>query len=140
MLVTPGNTTLESALATERAYRLAIVDKVSTEVLKKPDFKAQMQTDFYDLIIFDQCVPELMPQAHTLFIGRIPPIPDWQDKAAEESVYGPQIIDWQRGHPLLSLLELGNVQIADSQLARPPLGGRVLVDSTRGPLFAIAAA
>lgn len=138
LLVTPGNTTLESALATERANRLAIVDKVSTDELKTPDFKAQTQTDFYDLIIFDQCVPEFMPQSHALFVGRIPPIPDWQEKSSTEPIYGPQIIDWQRGHPLLSLLELGSIQVADSQVVRPPLGGRILIDSTKGPLAAIA--
>lgn len=138
LLVTPGNTTLESALATERADRLAKVEKVSPDVLKTPDFQAQAQTDACDLMIFDQCVPEFMPQAHTLFIGRLPPIDDWQKRAAPKPVYGPQIIDWQRGHPLLSLLELGNIQIADSLQVRPPLGGRELIDSTRGPLLAIA--
>ncbi len=138
LLVTPGNTTLESALATERANRLAKIDKIAPEVLKTAEFQSQAQTDLYDLIIFDQCVPEAMPQANTLFIGRLPPISDWQKQATAESVYAPQIIDWQRGHPLLSLLELGNVQIADTLLSRPPLGGRVLIDSTKGPLFAIA--
>lgn len=138
LLVTPGNTTLERALATERANRLAVVDKVSTEVLKTEDFKTQALTDFFDLIIFDQCVPEFMPQANTLFVGRIPPIPAWQEKSSTETIYGPQIIDWQRGHPLLSLLELGNIQVADSLQVRPPLGGRILIDSTRGPLLAIA--
>lgn len=138
LLVTPGNTTLERALATERANRLAVVDKVSTEALKTEDFQTQAQTDFFDLIIFDQCVPEFMPQANTIFIGRIPPISDWQEKSSTEAIYGPQIIDWQRGHPLLSLLELGNIQIADSLQVRPPLGGRILIDSTGGPLLAIA--
>ena len=138
LLVTPGNTTLESALATERSDRLAKVEKVSPDVLKTPDFQDQVQTDAYDLIIFDQCVPEFMPQSHTLFIGRLPPIDDWQQRAVKEPAYGPQIIDWQRSHPLLSLLELGNIQIADSLQVRPPLGGRELIDSTRGPIFAIA--
>lgn len=138
LLVTPGNTTLESALATERTTRLAKIEKVSPDTLKTEEFRAQSQTDLYDLIIFDQCIPETMPQANTVFIGRMPPLPDWQKQATDEPVFAPQIIDWQRNHPLLNLLELGNVQIADSLLARPPLGGRVLVDSTKGPLLAIA--
>ncbi|MGI9428990.1 MAG: vWA domain-containing protein [Bythopirellula sp.] len=138
LLVTPGNATVESALATERSDRLAKVDKVSPNVLKTNEFQQQAQTEFYDLIIFDQCVPEFMPQSHTLFIGRVPPIDDWQEKSTTEPVYAPQIIDWERGHPLLNLLQLGNVQIADSMLPRPPLGGRVLIESTQGPLLAIA--
>jgi len=138
LLVTPGNTTLESALATERANRVAKIEKVSPDTLKTAEYQQQAQSETYDLIIFDQCVPETMPQANTFFIGRLPPTPDWQKQAATEPVFAPQIIDWERNHPLLSLLELGNVQIADSLLSKPPLGGRVLVDSTQGPLLAIA--
>ncbi len=138
LLVTPGNTTLESALATERANRVAKIEKVAPAALRTAEFQQQAQTETHDLIIFDQCVPEMMPQANTLFIGRLPPLPGWQKQAAAEPVFAPQIIDWQRNHPLLSLLELGNVQIADSLLSRPPLGGRILIDSTKGPLLAIA--
>ncbi len=138
LLVTPGNTTLQAALATERVNRLAKIETVNPDVLKTAEFLAKAQTELYDLIIYDQCVPRMMPQANTLFVGRMPPLPDWQQQARAEPVDAPQIIDWVRGHPLLNLLELGNVQIADSLLARPPLGGRMLIDSTQGPLFAIA--
>jgi hypothetical protein len=54
------------------------------------------------------------------------------------TVTDPQIIDWQRSHPLLNLVELGNVRIVDSLVVRPPAGGKVLIDSTDGPLLAIA--
>ena len=138
LLVTPGNTTLEAALATERATRLVKIEKIAPDVLATQEFQEQVQTDLYDLVIFDQCTPEKMPQANTLFIGRLPPITDWQKRASVDLVSAPQIIDWQRDHPLLSLLEIGNVQIADSLQVRPPLGGRVLIDSTQGPLMAIA--
>ncbi len=138
LLVTPGNATVESALSTDRANRIAKTEKVAVEVLESANFQKQAQTDYYDLIIFDQCVPETMPRANTLFIGRLPPQKDWQKKDSASSVSAPQIIDWQRDHPLLSLLELGNVQIIDSLVTRPPLGGRILIDSTQGPIMAIA--
>jgi len=138
LLVTPGNTTLESALSTTRANRLAKVDKLSPTQLSSPEFQEQSETEHYDLIIFDQCAPVSMPPAHTLLIGRLPPLESWQKQATKESLYAPQIIDWERSHPLLSLIELGNVQILDSLVVEPPLGGRVLVNSTQGPLLAIA--
>ncbi len=50
----------------------------------------------------------------------------------------PQIIDWDRSHPLLSSVELGNVDIADSLVLDPPAGATVLIDSTAGPIAAIA--
>ncbi len=138
LLVTPGNTTLEAALTTKRATRLAKLEKVSPDFLQTAKYQTQSETEHYDLILFDQCVPATMPLAHTLFIGRLPPLEDWQKNASPEPVIAPQIIDWQRNHPIMSLLEVGNVQIIESLLARPPLGGRVLIDSTQGPIFSIA--
>ena len=138
LLVTPGNSVLEVALSTERMKRLAKVDKASPDIMKQADFKIQMQSEVYDLMIFDQCVPPAMPLASTVFVGRLPPQEEWSQGPAQESLFAPQIIDWQRSHPLLNLVELGNVQIADTLLAKPPLGGRTLVDSTLGPLVAIA--
>jgi len=138
LLVTPGNSTLETALSTDRARRLATVDIISPEELATPGFERRLQVETYNLVIFDQCVPTSMPWANTLFVGRLPPTAAWQRDASEVKVYGPQIIDWERGHPLLSLLDLSGVQIVDSLLAQPPAGGRILVDSTSGPLVAIA--
>ncbi|QEG34788.1 vWA domain-containing protein [Bythopirellula goksoeyrii] len=138
LLVTPGNNSLEAALTTDRAKRLAKVEKITPAELEGNAYQRESQTEYYDLIIFDQCVPKSMPQANTLFIGTMPPSDDWTKANDSESVVGPQIIDWQRSHALLSLLELGGIQIADANIVRPPLGGRVLVDSTDGPLVAIA--
>ena len=138
LLVTPRNNPLEAALSTERAHRFAQVEMISPKVVKTPEFKSQAQTENYDLMIFDQCVPEEMPAANTLFVGQIPPLKRWQQGASEQKLFGPQIIDWDRSHPLLNLIELGNVLIYDSYTVKPPSGGRILIDSTSGPLMAIA--
>lgn len=50
----------------------------------------------------------------------------------------PQIIDWDRSHPLLNSVELGNVALVDSLLLDPPPGATVLIDSTEGPIAAVA--
>jgi hypothetical protein len=50
----------------------------------------------------------------------------------------PQIVDWDRSHPILASVELGNVDIADSIVLDPPPGSTVLIDSTAGPIAAIA--
>ncbi len=141
LLVTPGNTALELALSTGRTRRLGKVDKVAPDVLDTPDFLQEIQSEIYDLVIFDQCAPnesQQMPPANTLFIGRLPPLEGWTSKSSKERVTGPQIIDWQRSHPLLNLVELGNVIVADSLIVRPPAGGKALIESTEGPLLAIA--
>ncbi|RIK87949.1 MAG: hypothetical protein DCC67_01150, partial [Planctomycetota bacterium] len=141
LLATPGNTPLELALTTQRAERFGKVEKIAPAAIATPDFQRQAQAETYDLVIFDQCAPqraEQMPPANTLFIGRIPPLAGWLEKSSQQKVSGPQIIDWQRSHPLLNLVEFGNVAIADSLVVRPPAGGKTLVDSTEGPLMAIA--
>ncbi len=138
LLVTPGNNTLEMALSTERAARLAVVETIAPDALQQPKFQEQSQSENYDLIIFDQCAPETMPLANTLFVGRLPPVEEWKKESSPERLFGPQIIDWDRSHPLLNLIELGNLAIVDSYVVRPPAGGRVLVDSTIGPIMAIA--
>jgi hypothetical protein len=138
LLVTPGNATLEAALTTDRAERLAAVEVISPEELEKPDFQRRWQLETFDLVIFDQCIPQTMPLANTVFIGRMPPLEHWQLATTDDKAYGPQIIDWDRSHPLLNLIELAGVQIVDSLITQPPAGGRVLVDSTGGPLVAIA--
>ena len=138
LLVTPGNNTLEAALSTERAARLAVVETISPDALKQPKYQQQSQSENYDLIIFDQCAPETLPLANTLFVGRLPPQEGWKKESSPERLFGPQIIDWDRSHPLLNLVELGNLSIYDSYVVRPPSGGRVLVDTTIGPILAIA--
>ncbi len=161
LLVTPGNRALELGLSTARVERIAKVKTLPPESLAKPEVQQAFASETYDLVIFDQCAPdtpEFMPLANTLFIGRLPPLPSWRggtpapvdgdagnaDSAtaaqppAPATVFDPQIIDWQRSHPLLNLVELGNVRIIDSLIAQPPQGGKVLVDSTKGPLLAIA--
>jgi len=138
LFVTPGNNTLEAALSTERVSRLAAIETITPEALNLPKYQEQSLSEDYDLVIFDQCAPEKMPLANTLFIGRLPPLDEWKKESSSEKQFGPQIIDWDRSHPLLNLIELGNLAIYDSYVVRPPAGGRVLVDSTVGPIFAIA--
>ncbi len=138
LLITPGNSPLELALATERVARLAVVEKQQPEFLQSLKTQQLMESDRYDLMIFDQCVPVKMPHCNTLTIGRIPPLPQWQERSSDKLHFNPQIVDWQRAHPLLNLVELGNVQIADTRIVQPPPGGKILVDSTLGPILAIA--
>ena len=62
----------------------------------------------------------------------------WRADSSDGVVAGPQLIDWERSHPLLNLVELGNVLVVDSLIVDPPPGGQVLIDSTKGGVFAIA--
>jgi von Willebrand factor type A domain/Aerotolerance regulator N-terminal len=155
LVVSPSNVAIEVALATERARRLAVVEFTSPAALNSDSYKRDAETGSYDLVIYDQCAPPAMPRANTLFVGRLPPGPAWRgestgavdqtNETAEPQVVDdgvvaalPQIIDWERAHPLLASVELGNVDIADSLALDPPPGAAVLIDSIAGPIAAVA--
>ncbi|REK17526.1 MAG: VWA domain-containing protein [Planctomycetota bacterium] len=136
LLVTPGNDALELALATESALELAEFEVTSPDALATKEYRDAAASGYYALVIYDQCHPESMPRADTLFIGELPPESSW--KAAEEQVEAPQIIDVENRHPLLQLIDMSNVRFAEATILAPPEGATVLITTERGPLFAIA--
>jgi hypothetical protein len=156
LVVSPGNPLLEPALKTGRSVRLAKIDWREPEYLSTDEYRLQAGTGEYDLVIYDRCRPEELPRANTLFIGQVPASRAWvgptvsvNDEAAddEDAVAAvtappqlelPQIIDWNRSHPLITHVDFSTVAIINSYLLNPPAGGDVLIDSTDGPIAAVA--
>lgn len=134
LFITPGNEPMEIALSTDRAREVADITQHAPAFLKGAEYQKQAASGGYDLVIYDRCRPEQMPQANTLFIGRAPPSEGWK---AGEKVAAPQIIDSDRSHPLMQIVELGNVLIAEAIPLFPPPGGTVLIDANAGAMFAI---
>lgn len=135
LLAGPGNRPLELALDTAAARRAADVRREPPAFLSTPGYRDAAAAGAWDLVIYDRCRPEQPPQANTLFVGAAPAWGAWR---AEPSVDVPQIIDVDRTHPLMHLVEMGDVLLAEgTPLARPP-GGAVLIDSQAGPLFIVA--
>lgn len=142
LLVTPGNDPLKLVLETKQAKEWADIHIESPDWLQDPKYAQQASDAVYDLIVYDQCTPNDMPQANTLFIGVIPPLESW--KAGDKQGV-PQIIDTDRAHPLMQYLEFGNVNIAEARPLEPPPGATILIDSDlawdqteHGAIFAIA--
>ena len=134
LIVTPGNEALELAAGTSGANKIAEVSLAKPEILAKPEFQKAAAGGAYDLIIFDRCQPKEMPQANTLFIGRLPPV-GW---TAGEKIVAPIIIDTDHAHPLMQAVELGDVIVGEGLPLKPPPGSAKLIDSHKGTLFAIA--
>jgi uncharacterized protein YegL len=135
LFITPGNEALRLALLTDEAQKLAELSLAEPSVLETKSFEEQAAAGQYDLIIFDRCAPKKMPQCSTFFIAAKPPVEDWE---MGERQGNPAIIDTDRAHPLLQLVEFGNVNISNGHKLKPPQGGTVLIDSVIGPLMAIA--
>jgi len=135
LVVTPGNDALSLALDTDRAKQLADVAIAEPDFLGTKEYEAQAAAGHYRLVIYDQCQPKQMPQANTLFIGGVPPLESW---AGEGRILAPQIIDVDTAHPLMQLVDMGNVKFAEALTLKPPDDSTVLVSSNQGPLLVIA--
>jgi len=135
LLITAGDEPLERALTVPSAQQWAEVTKQLPVFLKTPDYAKQAASGVFDLIIYDRCRPEQMPQASTWFIGTLPPGPEW---SGSDFVVRPQIIDTDRSHPIMQGIELGDVDVSEGRTIKAPPGGTKLIDSNKGTLMAIA--
>ena len=168
LLVTPGNSALETALQTTRVKQVASLQVESVSFLTDPKFTEAANNSVFDLMIFDQCSPNTMPQSNTLFIGSLPPsdtsrsnamspVPKKDepntptDEAANEvatksrsewtfgELQGPVIVlDVNRANPMTQYLEMGSVGIVEARTVKPPETGDILMIGDVGPLFAVA--
>lgn len=144
LLVTSGNVAVEQALVTGRAGRLGDVTVEPPSFLESNSYETRASAGTYDLIIYDRCVPKAPPRSNTVYIGVLPPGEAWRESprpsslAPSPSLSVPQIIDWNRSHPLLANVELGNFDIVESLLLTPPAGATALVEASEGPIVAVA--
>jgi hypothetical protein len=140
LLVTSGNDALEFALETPRAKELADVTIEKPSVLETKEYAQQAANSAYDLVIYDDCQPTEMPQANTLFIGKLPPLAVWghDPKTPPGEIVAPQVIDVEAAHPLMQLIDLGNVLFGKALQVKVPAGGTKLIDTNEGVLFAVA--
>lgn len=135
LLVTPGNEALRLALDTDEARELADVTVAAPAELETKKLQDQAAAGHWDAILYDRCVPKIMPQANTLFVGRVPPVSGWSQGP---KTVRPVVIDTDRVHPLMQYLELGDVLIVEGWPLKAPPGGASLVDADIGPLYSIA--
>jgi hypothetical protein len=135
LFVTAGNEPWQQALSTEAAAKLAEVRLAKPADLKTPAHKQLAASGAFDLIIYDNCQPEEMPRANTLFLGQTPPVDGW---SIDQKAIAPQIIDVDRNHPIMQWIELDDVLIAEGLTLHAPPGATRLIETTKGLLFGLA--
>jgi hypothetical protein len=135
LLVMGDDKPVEFALNTDRVRELADLTQRTPDFLAQPEYRKLSEGGAFDVIIYDGCRPEQMPQANTLFIGRLPLGEAWK---AGDLVDVPQIIDVDHAHPLMQIVEMGAVVIVEGTPLFPPSGGTTLIDTSAGSMFAIA--
>jgi hypothetical protein len=134
VLVTEGNTALQSALKTPQAASIAAIRTLTSEEMEWDEPKKLAASGSVDLFIYDNCRPSKMPEANTLFLGQAPPLEDW--KSTPPSVV-PLLIDANRSHPLLQYVDL-SFKVVEAISIEPPSGGTELLRTDAGVLMAVA--
>lgn len=136
LLVTPGDTPIETALETRAARRLAQVEVADPKVLKQESYQQKADAGVYDLIIYDRCSPPSMPLANTLFWGALPPDGRWSF-GPKESL--PVVIDVDRSHPICQFLNFDDVlAFLEGHAVKGPEGARSLISGSIGDLLVLA--
>ncbi|MGN6547569.1 MAG: vWA domain-containing protein [Aureliella sp.] len=135
VLVTPGNTALETALTTSQAQTVAAVATYAPESLETPELQQLAASGKVDLFIYDRCAPKMMPAANTLFFGSIPPGEGWKAEPSTGPVF---VIDSNRAHPIMQYVDMTTVRIVEGMTLTPPEGSTTLIRSDAGVLMAVA--
>ena len=101
LLVTAGDRYLTDTLKTGLAESRADVTTTTPENAKGDAVRRDVAAGRYDLVIFDGVRPDAPPEANTLYFGALPPGKAYQ---GAKSVEGPQVLDWDIGHPLMQYI------------------------------------
>jgi hypothetical protein len=155
LLVTAGNTALETALKTPRVQQIASVSVEGVDFLATQEYAANAADSKYDLVIFDACAPSKMPASNTLFLGSLPPDDIHGEPTASASknnqpappgsrwqfsdpISPALILDVNRLNPITQYLEMASISIVEARTVTPPETGTVLMTSDSGPVFSVA--
>ena len=133
LVVTDSNRYLEYAM-TAAVNKLANVEFEDRVFLKDDTYKERATLGLYDLVIFDQCVPETMPLCNTVFFGELPPGGKWETLDELETA---PIIDSATSDPLMFDVNMGNVNVLSSLVVKGPQGSVPLIESSKGTIMAV---
>ncbi len=121
-LVSQGNLFLEKALRTDPLVALQV---------KTPEQYAGGMGDA-DVVILDSATPPKVGPGRYIFVNTVPPDVPVDILGVSEK---PQVLDWDRRHPVMQHVEFSKVAIESAMRLRPLAPGRALVEALSGPLI-----
>jgi von Willebrand factor type A domain/Aerotolerance regulator N-terminal len=114
LIVTSGNVVLDAFFRQEAMQKVATVNNMTPEDLKKDTYLNAAHSGQFDLVIFDRCTPEReedMPAANTILIDRPPP--PWE--RGTKVLKNPYLVVSKKDHPLLrNLTTLWDVAVSEA--------------------------
>lgn len=131
LLVTNGNTVLESAL---RACSLAQLDLHTPAEFDALDRATMDIAQPYDFIVLDGYSPETLPKCRYLVFGRPP---DGIDVSVPRQIENQILVDWRTKHPVLKYVNLMNLFAAKCYEMSLPRDADVLAEFNETPAIAV---
>ena len=126
ILVTRGNSFLQGVLSTD--------PRVSLSIVRPGSFTP---TGDADITIFDNnTTTGELPPGNFLFINALPP-EDIGFRAEGERVQRPEIIDWNRVHPITRYANFQRVLIQDAMKLESPKGSVALIEAAETDLVSL---
>ncbi len=119
LLVGESNFFLEQLLTSLPRVQVNVAPEVSQDML--PQLLEANQ-----LLIFNGVQPPPLQRGSYLLINTVPQDERLQTQGTVEQ---PQVIDWERQHPLLQFVDLTDLRIETSLALKPQAGARSLVDA-----------
>src|SRR5215471_14205976 len=127
LLVGESNYFLETLLTSLPGVLVNVAPQVAEETLPR-------LLEANQLIIFNGVQPPPLRRGNFLLINTTPQDARLQSQG---TVTQPQVLDWQRQHPLLQFVDLTDLHIEEALVVRPQAGAQSLVDGTGTALLSV---
>ena len=134
LVLSDNNEYLDFVMATKRISKLANIFNELPEYINDPKYEEQTTLGFFDLVIYDRCAPKTMPLCNAVFWGSKPPSEEWKLGELTEPT---ALIDTDNSHPLMTAVQMGNVNILKSQTVEGPRGSVALLDGGNGSIMQV---
>jgi VWA domain-containing protein/aerotolerance regulator-like protein len=93
-----------------------------------------LEADRFDIIVFDGYLPPLLPKGNLLVVNP----PDRGPYRSNGSISRPRVTSWDREDPILSFVDLRDLNIARAAKLDMPRGGKALITAADGTPLMIA--
>jgi hypothetical protein len=127
LLVGESNYFLETLLTSFPGLLVNVAPQVAEETLPR-------LLEANQVIIFNGVQPPPLRRGNFLLLNTTPQDPRLPSQG---TVTRPQVLDWQRQHPLLQFVELTDVHVEEALVVHPQAGAQSLVDGTGTSLISV---
>ena len=131
LLVTAGNSKLDSALKASPLVRMETVTPGEFEAMDTAELSANPK---HDVIVLDNCTPAKLPRGRFLIFGRPPP---GCGITVGGELQNQLVVDWRSRHPVLQYVNLSNLFAQRAWKIVAPSDAQVLAEFASSPALVL---